>query len=1197
MLPAGGPSATGRSGVGRGRALLLGALAYAAIALGAMLAGGASAPWPGAVLLVLVVSASGAALTGRELALVTAAAALALLGSAAGEASGVLAVAGATELLPGDVADAGSTLSGLGAALIAGAALPLVALVTHVAARRGRLARVAARRAERRRAELEVERDEVATALELERESRSAGPLAREALQQALALEALEERNRYLSIVNAVSFALSDPLDDPLDEPAAIERACRFLARLLGREAAQLYLTPPADGPVSGNAIRIFASLGTAPWAPLPEEELAAVALQAGGGGLGAPTTAGVDSRHDGRRYVIVPVSAKGRPLGALALLGEGHATASDQEQQLLLLIGRELGAAIEGARLYRDAVEKADRDELFAEVLRALASEPVQGRALETALEVAARALDTRVLAVLHGGGRGTLPQILASRGDVGAPGVRAALLGMLAQATDRWQPLQRGEGGEMPLSPALRAAGIGALLVAPLTMRQAAQDAGERGAGESQQARTSVSLPAGALVAAAGPGARWGAAERAYLQRVAEALARRLESDALIELQARRIVELSALTEVARVMQHTADPERLCAGAHTLAGIARFRYLYFARVDEMGRPEPVACFSGEGQRLPPRRAATLDAQHPWFALREAEDWSRESDGDAPAFLDAGDAHALVVPLRPKGQSLGVAVLGFEERPPGEERQLAVHAAEQLALALDSAHLYRQATERAARIQVQSNLARIVASVADLRAAFDAFAEEVRWLIPFDRALMLLVDEEAGTVSVHARYPDDAALPSEVRPLAETPAAIALAADGPVALRPDDPRLEGLDWSLVGGAPREVALVPVRGGGRTAGIFALAQESDRSYAADELAALHEVSGLLAVTIERLQLFEAAEHNARHDALTGLPNYRYLQERISELDGALAAGAPAAVVMIDMDELKLFNDLLGHEAGDQVVQVVAHELRAVCRTEDFVARAGGDEFVVLMEGVGSEDAVAGRLHGALAEAHRRAPNAPGPARISIGIAVAPDDGATAAELLQAADQAMYDAKAAGGRRTRLARERRDAGPAARGRPNRVVELLVRAALAGASEAERHAVATAQRYALGAGLALHAPQETAIPVQMMVAGRAAARLDSPSHTVDQRTTLMLLDGLADSSASRFPAASFAAPRLAELAVELAWLQLAEGRGSGLSLEEALASLDARVSGDGERRIVEALTRAARDEPLPVPSEAA
>ena len=129
--------------------------------------------------------------------------------------------------------------------------------------------------------------------------------------------------------------------------------------------------------------------------------------------------------------------------------------------------------------------------------------------------------------------------------------------------------------------------------------------------------------------------------------------------------------------------------------------------------------------------------------------------------------------------------------------------------------------------------------------------------------------------------------------------------------------------------------------------------------------------------------------------------------------------------------MLDFDNFKEINDSHGHEVGDRVIQTVAQVLRSACRQEDFVARTGGDEFVILMEDadVTAAIAVGDRIHAALADAHREIEGAPTRIGVSIGVAVAPSDAVSTADLLHAADQAMYDAKFAGGQRTRTASER------------------------------------------------------------------------------------------------------------------------------------------------------------------------
>jgi diguanylate cyclase (GGDEF)-like protein len=132
----------------------------------------------------------------------------------------------------------------------------------------------------------------------------------------------------------------------------------------------------------------------------------------------------------------------------------------------------------------------------------------------------------------------------------------------------------------------------------------------------------------------------------------------------------------------------------------------------------------------------------------------------------------------------------------------------------------------------------------------------------------------------------------------------------------------------------------------------------------------------------------------------------------------------------AAVMVIDLDHFKEVNDTLGHGAGDQLLCQVAKRLEASVRSADTVARCGGDEFVVVIEGVKSlesAEAVAAKILAELALPFMIGAEA---ARIggSIGVAVYPDAGRTAEELLRAADLAMYEAKTAGRNCYRIVRE-------------------------------------------------------------------------------------------------------------------------------------------------------------------------
>ena len=161
---------------------------------------------------------------------------------------------------------------------------------------------------------------------------------------------------------------------------------------------------------------------------------------------------------------------------------------------------------------------------------------------------------------------------------------------------------------------------------------------------------------------------------------------------------------------------------------------------------------------------------------------------------------------------------------------------------------------------------------------------------------------------------------------------------------------------------------------------------------------------------------------ERLAYEATHDSLTGLPNRAHVVIRVTE---ALEAGGQdvlAAVLFIDLDNLKSINDSLGHDAGDDVLRSVAQRLRGAVRSDDVVARLGGDEFVALLIGQIARpdlDALADRLHTTLSEPVV-IDNSTLRVGASIGIVVIENnDRRGTAEILHDADTAMYEAKTTG----------------------------------------------------------------------------------------------------------------------------------------------------------------------------------
>jgi diguanylate cyclase (GGDEF)-like protein len=234
----------------------------------------------------------------------------------------------------------------------------------------------------------------------------------------------------------------------------------------------------------------------------------------------------------------------------------------------------------------------------------------------------------------------------------------------------------------------------------------------------------------------------------------------------------------------------------------------------------------------------------------------------------------------------------------------------------------------------------------------------------------------------------------------------------------------------QGLRSQLGAEGMSDVAIAPLVSEGSVVGTMLVADRPSEvgSFDVDDLQLFEALTNHVSVALQNGRLVEqlrqeaaAKEHQALHDALTGLPNRALFHSRVVKaLARAERTGSLAAVMLIDLDRFKEVNDTLGHHHGDLLLEAVSGRLKRALKDEDTIARLGGDEFAVLLPDVADTAAVAHvaeRLVRTLFE-----PFQLGELTLdvgaSIGIAIYPTNGTEAATLLQRADVAMYSAKTA-----------------------------------------------------------------------------------------------------------------------------------------------------------------------------------
>ncbi len=218
---------------------------------------------------------------------------------------------------------------------------------------------------------------------------------------------------------------------------------------------------------------------------------------------------------------------------------------------------------------------------------------------------------------------------------------------------------------------------------------------------------------------------------------------------------------------------------------------------------------------------------------------------------------------------------------------------------------------------------------------------------------------------------------------------------------------------------------PDEMVIVPLKAKDKVNGIV-LADNfiTKKPINKDDLRMLIMLANQAGLAIENSQLYEKTVITAHQDSLTKLWNHGYFQYLlVMELERAKATATPLSLIMLDIDDFKIYNDSLGHQSGDMILKDIAALIKNQSRKMDYVCRYGGEEFAIILPYTDKKETflIAERLRENIAK-NRFFKEEVQPNKCitaSLGLASFPDDGSTTAEIIAHSDHALYEAKLKG----------------------------------------------------------------------------------------------------------------------------------------------------------------------------------
>jgi diguanylate cyclase (GGDEF)-like protein len=500
-------------------------------------------------------------------------------------------------------------------------------------------------------------------------------------------------------------------------------------------------------------------------------------------------------------------------------------------------------------------------------------------------------------------------------------------------------------------------------------------------------------------------------------------------MREDVQREIQTR---SLALLLETARVLAREFDLDELFRRFHSLIGRVMDASIFFAALRTPGDDALEIHYNAEFNKTSNERirmplntvsGEVLRTGRP-VIIRQPEDWDRVRSvtyGDA-----VNPASALIVPMKLADRVLGVlSVQSNRGRAYSEtDCEIFVAISEQLAVAIENSKNLQASTQRAADLNLLVEVARAVSSELDLHRVFSKIHSQVRRVIDAPLFYVALGSGEGESVRLEYLVEGEKVFEPQKYSTSGTIVGMVIASGKAIYVRNTGER-DRLTNQPIGAGPttvQSVVAVPMIVGGQTIGAISAQSYEPDAYNERHMQLLSAIAEQSGVAVQNARLYEQARTLADHDPLTELLHHRGMQDRLSiELKRAQRTEARLALLMIDIDKFKSFNDTYGHPAGDRVLKTVASALRRVARDTDVVGRYGGDEFCAILPDTDVEAAwkFAGRLVAEVNNRHFEVEDGRTvPIDLSIGVAVFPDDAQRREDLIQAADESLYVKKRA-----------------------------------------------------------------------------------------------------------------------------------------------------------------------------------